>query len=444
MSTDFDLDVTNYSIDEIYTILNVEKTKDIPQIKQRVNALIDEIKNGEIDYNYVVFLKNIEQRLIDLRHEEDTKEQIKIYADKILNEKINSIEETYINKYPKGDINPIKRNIVTQVINIDSLFRTNYAATDADNFIYTLINPINKVVSMRLSSLEIPNIWYGFSKFRNNNKFFIRLFNVPQIAMSDTTSNEKYSITSTTELNRVSVEHTIVIPDGNYSSTELEDILNNYFINIGNGLQYLKFEIDSYTGKSSFYLRRICDTYDIKDMSKEMIAMEAHNTPELCYELDFAKEQNINNNIEENCGWTLGFRKSDYIINGSVVTPDYFAKKELSSRYGLITSEGAYGTSLNNYFFICVNDYNNNYKNSIISDKNASYLGDSILGRIAISSPSNTILNDNGSDRIFKTREYFGPVKIDKLKISLIDKYGKRLMLNKNDFSTTLEMEQVY
>lgn len=443
MSTDFDLDVTNYSIDEIYTILNVEKTKDIPQIKQRVNALIDEIKNGEIDYNYVVFLKNIEQRLIDLRHEEDTKEQIKIYTDKILNEKISSIEETYINKYPKGDINPIKRNIVTQVINIDSLFRTNYDATDADNFIYTLINPINKVVSMRLSSLEIPNIWYGFSKFRNNNKFFVRLFNVPQIAMSDTTSNEKYSITSTTEFNRVSVEHTIVIPDGNYSSTELEDILNNYFINIGNGLQYLKFEIDSYTGKSSFYLRRICDTYDIKDMSK-VSAMEAHNTPELCYELDFAKEQNINNNIEENCGWTLGFRKSDYIINGSVVTPDYFAKKELSSRYGLITSEGAYGTSLNNYFFICVNDYNNNYKNSIISDKNASYLGDSILGRIAISSPSNTILNDNGSDRIFKTREYFGPVKIDKLKISLIDKYGKRLMLNKNDFSMTLEMEQVY
>lgn len=437
MSTNFDLEVNNYSIDEIYTILNVEKTKDIPQIKQRVNALIDEIKNGEIDYNYVVFLKNIEQRLIDLRHEEDTKEQIKIYTDKILNEKISSIEETYINKYPKGDINPIKRNIVTQVINIDSLFRTNYDATDADNFIYTLINPINKVVSMRLSSLEIPNIWYGFSKFRNNNKFFVRLFNVPQIAMSDTTSNEKYSITSTTEFNRVSVEHTIVIPDGNYSSTELEDILNNYFINIGNGLQYLKFEIDNYTGKSSFYLRRICDI-------KEMSAMEEHSTSELCYELDFAKEQNINNIMEENCGWTLGFRKSDYIINGSDLTPDYFVKKELSARYGLITSEGAYGTSLNNYFFICVNDYNNNYKNSIISDKNSSYLGDSILGRIAISSPSNTILNDNGSDRIFKTREYFGPVKIDKLKISLIDKYGKRLMLNKNDFSMTLEMEQIY
>ena len=53
-------------------------------------------------------------------------------------------------------------------------------------------------------------------------------------------------------------------------------------------------------------------------------------------------------------------------------------------------------------------------------------------------------MNDNGGDRIFKTREYFGPVKIERLKIQLVDKYGKKINLNKNDFSFTLECTQLY
>ena len=53
-------------------------------------------------------------------------------------------------------------------------------------------------------------------------------------------------------------------------------------------------------------------------------------------------------------------------------------------------------------------------------------------------------MNDNGSDGIFKTREYFGPVKIERLKVQIIDKHGKKIDLNKNDFSFTLECIQIY
>ena len=91
-----------------------------------------------------------------------------------------------------------------------------------------------------------------------------------------------------------------------------------------------------------------------------------------------------------------------------------------------------------------VDDFNKNFKNSIIADKNNSILGSTFIARVPISAASNKIMNDNGSDGIFKTREYFGPVKIERLKVQIIDKHGKKIDLNKNDFSFTLECIQIY
>jgi hypothetical protein len=50
----------------------------------------------------------------------------------------------------------------------------------------------------------------------------------------------------------------------------------------------------------------------------------------------------------------------------------------------------------------------------------------------------------NNSDYIYKQRDYFGPVNIQKLHIRLLDNFGRPLPLNENDFSMTLEMEQIY
>ena len=51
---------------------------------------------------------------------------------------------------------------------------------------------------------------------------------------------------------------------------------------------------------------------------------------------------------------------------------------------------------------------------------------------------------DNGSDLIFKQRDYFGPVTIEKLRIRLLDHFGKVLDLNNNDYSFALEFKQLY
>ena len=46
-------------------------------------------------------------------------------------------------------------------------------------------------------------------------------------------------------------------------------------------------------------------------------------------------------------------------------------------------------------------------------------------------------------DRI-KTREYFGPVKLEKLRIRLLNKFGHVIDMNQNDFSISFEIKENY
>ena len=44
---------------------------------------------------------------------------------------------------------------------------------------------------------------------------------------------------------------------------------------------------------------------------------------------------------------------------------------------------------------------------------------------------------------VFKTRKYFGPIKLQKLQIKLLDEYGKVVNLNNADISITFEIESL-
>ena len=44
---------------------------------------------------------------------------------------------------------------------------------------------------------------------------------------------------------------------------------------------------------------------------------------------------------------------------------------------------------------------------------------------------------------VFKSRNYYGPVKLQKLKIRLLDEYGKVIDINNVDISITFEIESL-
>jgi hypothetical protein len=48
------------------------------------------------------------------------------------------------------------------------------------------------------------------------------------------------------------------------------------------------------------------------------------------------------------------------------------------------------------------------------------------------------------SDMIFKQRDYFGPVKIEKLHLRLVDRFGETLDIQNNDYSVAIELTTTY
>ena len=50
----------------------------------------------------------------------------------------------------------------------------------------------------------------------------------------------------------------------------------------------------------------------------------------------------------------------------------------------------------------------------------------------------------NQSDKIFRQRDYLGPVTIRKLNIRLLNRFGDPIDINNNDFSMALELKVLY
>jgi hypothetical protein len=51
---------------------------------------------------------------------------------------------------------------------------------------------------------------------------------------------------------------------------------------------------------------------------------------------------------------------------------------------------------------------------------------------------------NNSSDGVVKCREYFGPVRLNKLTIRILSQYGTVLDLNGYDYFIILELQQLY
>jgi hypothetical protein len=127
-------------------------------------------------------------------------------------------------------------------------------------------------------------------------------------------------------------------------------------------------------------------------------------------------------------GWNLGFRNGAYVGSTNYV------------------SEGIVDLSGPRYFYLVVDDYNNNVNNNFYSAFNSSILNKNILARITLQSQSNNfnILMQNNLNIVTTPREYFGPINLTTMNIQLLDEYGRVVDLNNMDFSFCLTLVVVY
>jgi len=405
---DIDLNVSNYSIDDLKHFFNLNNKFDEALLNQKMMELQDRIiisenVNNEFKRNFNHFLNDATNILLKSLHAEDAMQERKLDNVEInpTHPIVHIPKDPFIYTQPsqafQGVVNPLERRIVTKVFSIDSEFRKplhnklHNPITTSNNFMFQLQAPLENVISMKLVALELPRLWYSISSKLENNSFEIYLQNTD-------------------------ISLTIVLPDGNYTNAELKTYINNYFNNTMQGLELLNFDINPINGKAFFYV-------------------DAGTPSTFYYILNFSSS---------GFGTYLGFNKQKYTVTMTDTYTNSFLQSPAITYIGYVIGETNCGL-VDNYIFVVVNDFNYNHESNIISSQTHNgFIGDNVLGRVSLNvSPDNLLIN-NPSDKIFKKREYFGPVRIRQLEIKIINKYNKVIDLLNNNFSLALEFQILY
>ena len=415
-----DLEITNYKLSDLETFFKLPPNYTDEIVKEHEESIKSKILNSdelskENKNNIATFLSKARQLLINkhapvIKHEDPP------------------IIHTKHEEFIPSELNPLEKRTTTKTLCVDTLFRENYSTTKSTDYIYKLPVYINNVVSMQLTSFEFPNMINIFSSENNSNTFEIGVYNV---------NTGEYDSSGDQILSDVS--YTIIIPDGNYMSNTFQTILNNIFQSTDSiGLKFLKAEV----GLQTNTIIRVNNTDIDKIGNFPYDLSDNFYSPDFYFQLNFAIE---NKPLYKTAGWMMGFREETYTI-----TQDNYYVSLIDSLTpivyeGYLISESSYGSTMDNYMFLEIDDYHNNFPtNTFVSTNTNSYIGKNILARIVLTSGANTIITDNASDCIFKKREYFGPIKLEKFRIRILNRFGEVIQLKQNDYSFVLELKQMY
>ena len=214
--------------------------------------------------------------------------KVKIFRDENghyqMKQKKIGIANSYVIPVAQGTKNPILRNTLTRIINIDSQFRQSAfpyttdpaSPTSATSFTVVLTEPLTNVTSLRLNSINIPYTWYAVDSAVGNNVMYVDL---------------------NTGVNGI---HTITVANGNYTPSGLVAAVRRQI-----GLNsYLNGSIDiSYNTVSGLcffmnYTNRVI-SFTFYDAAMIYAGRAAGGC---------RQSTKLNNSL----GWLLGFRNSNY------------------------------------------------------------------------------------------------------------------------------------
>ena len=332
---------------------------------------------------------------------------------------------------PSGYLNPINVRTVMQAVSIDTRFRPSYYTTKSTNFSMVLPSLIKHVVSMRVAAIEMPMTYYAVSRSLGNASLLI---------MDNSNNLNGWLVT---------------LPDGNYEqawahendASHLETIMNNSIataISVEVNVNGTVIKPNPTPPPSLNPLTDICFTID-RTSGRAIFATPKNATPSqlsagftIRFNIDNNGNLDVNTSIQLRLGWQLGFRSAQYICGAD------------PSAVGACVSEGICLICGPHYAFLSIDDYQKSTGPAFMVAYGSSVFQDSIITRINLAAEQADvgvyqISSDPGlTTQVNRTREYFGPVDIQRLHIALYDEFGRIIDLNNMDWSFTLAFEQLY
>ena len=337
---------------------------------------------------------------------------------------------------PPGIVNPIAISTIKRALNVDTRFRSNYYTTKSTDFVFNIPYKFDNVTSMSVATYELPLTYYAISQQYENNCI---LFEWAPDASGNYTK-----------------QYTLLIPDGNYNASfqsgggaPIETAING--ILTGTDLVNetgLAFSVDKTSGRSIFACNSIAPVSPytgpyVKSM-RIVFNVKASIDRTATSATGNSSSQNDTRPLPYFLGWQLGFRTAMYELSGGIADASGNVLPQAAISEGICLISGP------QYVFLCIDDYNNNVNNYYASAFGSSTIAPNIIARLNIKQQINSagaygvVSGESLSTSLTFSREYFGPVDIQRIRITLVDDFGRVLDLNNMDWSFALMFECVY
>ena len=271
-------------------------------------------------------------------------------------------------------------------INIDSR-NLDVSGNSIANYTITLPERINNVKSIMVCNAEVPISYYNVSSNLGNNSFGV------------------YDVDN-------EISGSVVVSDGNYTSSTLVTEINSKLTALGNNFDDLSFNV-----YNNFVISSVKSTSGVATTGIDVnFAVNSSN--------EFDKY-----NFKAKLGWLLGFRDTSYNITSTTKTAE--ALPDLNGP---------------RYLYLVVDEFTKGNQSSFLAINTRSQIQGNILARITMNRTTfgfGNILPANNFNGYLLTdrRSYNGRVDLQKLKIQLTDEYGIPVDLNGSGFSFCLEVE---
>ena len=429
MNTNFDLDINNYNTTDLLNFLKLTGDYDLNDIEQKTNEMTNELlfsnnsgmssDDKKYKTDIINFIKLAKDVLMsthnDIQNEIEIKKYKQFGKDNNLGKIINPLsthQALQSHSIPNKSVISYKHNTIKAIYVFNTIARDNFFGTISVNCTFDLPIKLSNVISLTLSSIQIPNIMFTFEGKRGNVTLYI--FE-----------------------NNTGVGELITIPDGNYSrldasgngetsmATTLETAINLVFNTYGAPLDRFHVSISNSTGRTT--ISNSSSNFSIKTLLVTGVNYFCSPFTKPVKDISDSKIGISPSKYIETLGYYLGFRETYYLNSNSY------------------TSEGVFNNKYSSYLYFAVNDYtgsqsaSNTYallQNSINADQ--------ILAVIPLNGPRFDFIFDDGANFIYKKREYFGPVDISKISVKLLNQIGELVNLLDSEYSFSLEVTTVY